>query len=191
MQKKWKFFNNGDGWWLKITTPEQLEEYIEATNHKYGDAMMEVVDYRMKGQTSHSTNQITNYLDLLSRNSGKNLIEVCGNLVTSVYKTYIKILSEEGFVNINAVGGCNGVPWEEKIVEYRSNLTFPCYSKNDIRVLTWETEEQKTGKIRPNNYNYHWYAYIGDVQLKDGDKVKWDTKEEAMAFAEKFVEQGI
>ena len=39
----WKFFHNGDGWWLKIETKEQLAAYIDETmGPRFGESMMRV-----------------------------------------------------------------------------------------------------------------------------------------------------
>ena len=62
---------------------------------------------------------------------------------------------------------------------------------DDIRVKTWELEEKKRGIKRPYDYRYHWYAYLGDVQLKNGDVEKWDTRNEAYEFARSLVERKI
>ena len=53
-------------------------------------------------------------------------------------------------------------------------MIFPTFCRSDIRA-----EQFKGGK--------HWYAYIGDMQVRNGDIMKWDTEEEARRAAEKLV----
>lgn len=53
-------------------------------------------------------------------------------------------------------------------------MIFPAFGRSDIRV-----ERFKGGK--------HWYAYIGDMQVRNGDTMKWDTEEEARRAAKELV----
>ena len=67
---------------------------------------------------------------------------------------------------------------DEKDKEYavvkREKLVFPKFDKNDIRIEKFP-------------YGAHYYAYVGDVQVKDGTTLKWNTYEEARRQAEKYV----
>ncbi len=56
----------------------------------------------------------------------------------------------------------------------RKSLVFPNFKKSDIR-------------IRKYDYGSHYYAFVGDMQVRDGDKLKWNTYEEAYLNAEKLV----
>jgi hypothetical protein len=51
---------------------------------------------------------------------------------------------------------------------------WPNWQADDIRTEQW-TE------------GYHWYAYVGDVQVKEGDTVKWASEEEARAAAFRYI----
>jgi hypothetical protein len=187
VDKKWKFIHNGDGWWLRIESLEQLQKYLEKTDsQKFGNNMLRVAERVANGRTEkddHGCYPMADAIETLWKNSGKTLLETTGNLMASCHNTYVNRITEDGFVNINIVGGCNSFDWDVKAVEYRDELIFPCYTEKDIKIKTWELNEKKNGVKRPSGYKYHWYAYLGDVQLKDGDKEKWDTREEAEAFA--------
>ena len=56
----------------------------------------------------------------------------------------------------------------------RKQLVFPHFRREDIR-------------IKQFNGGRHWYAYVGDMQIRDGDQLKWNTKEAAQAAAEAMV----
>ena len=185
---KWKFINNGNGWWLRIETVEQLIEYVEKTSGRFGNSMMNVMSACSNGKEQHYTNQLDSYLELLYRNSEKSLIDTAQSLMFKCAETYFDILSEEGFVNINKVGGCNGGLYPNSLVVYKDKLIFPDYQDKDLKIKTWEIEDKKSGNFR-SGYKYHYYAYVGDVQIKDGDKVKWNTYEEAYDFAKRFIGQ--
>lgn len=34
----------------------------------------------------------------------------------------------------------------------------------------------------------HWYAYIGDMQVRNGEELKWNTQEAARSAAEAIVD---
>lgn len=184
---KWKFINNGNGWWLRIENIEQLIQYVQLTSGRYANSMSRVSSACSQKKYQHYTNQLDSYLELLYMNSGQSLIDTTQKLMFNVSKTYFDLLSEKGFVNINPVGGCNNDNYTNSIIIYKDKLVFPDYKKKDLKIKTWEMEDLKTGNFK-SGYKYHYYAYIGDVQIKDGDKIKWDTYEEAYEYAKKFID---
>jgi hypothetical protein len=184
-KQKWKFFYNGYTWWLRIETVEQLMQYCELTDEgRFGGAMMTVAHHRMgdiKGHYDGKYDGIAGDLDALNSILKEDLLTTTGRLRLACHETYLKNFMSKGFVNINRLGGCNCCDWEMKIVVQKDELIFPVYSRKDVKIKTWEMTEAKYGAYRPN-YNYHWYAYVGDVRLRDGDKEKWDTRAECEAF---------
>lgn len=99
----------------------------------------------------------------------------------------INLLEEYGFLNINCVGGCNSCDWDIVANCYRKELVWPSFTKHDIRIKTFAPKEKSVGVYR-DDYKYHCYAYLGDMQLTDGKKTKWDTYDEAYAFASNLVD---
>lgn len=185
---KWKFVNNGNGWWLRIENVKQLTEYVEKTSGRFGNSMMNVMSNCRSGKDYHNTNQLDFCLEVLYKNSGKSLIETAQKLMFDCAETYFNLLSERGFVNINKFGGCNNSSYPNSVIVYKDKCIFPDYQEKDLKIKTWEMEDKKAGNFR-SGYKYHYYAYVGDVQIKDGDKVKWDTYEEAYEFAKQFIGQ--
>ena len=183
---KWKFINNGNGWWLRIENVEQLSEYVEKTSGRFGNSMMNVMSAYSNGKEQHYTNQLDSYLELLHRNSGKSLFETTQKLMFDCAETYFNLLSEKGFVNINKFGGCNNDLYLNCVTVYKDKCVFPDYQEKDLKIKTWEMEDKRAGNFR-SGYKYHYYAYVGDVQIKDGEKVKWNTYEEAYDFAKQFI----
>jgi hypothetical protein len=126
---------------------------------------------------------LSSALDILNRSSGDSLLVTTGKLVSDAHYTYFRNLQRFGFVNINRLGGCNASQWPAQLVIKKDELIFPMLSRKDVTIKTWEWEEKKRYAYRPG-YKYHWYAYLGDVQLKDGDIDKWDTREAAETFVD-------
>ena len=48
----------------------------------------------------------------------------------------------------------------------RKSLVFPDFKKSDIRIQKYDCGS-------------HYYAFVGDMQVRDGDRLKWNTYEEA------------
>lgn len=185
-KQRWKFFHNGYTWWLRIESLEQLMRYFELTDeNRFGGSMMKVAYNRMDNQNGYDGNAVAECIDVLSQIRQEDLLTATGRFRLEAHQTYLKNFQRAGFVNINRVGGCNCSDWNTCAVTYRDNLVFPSYTKKDVKIKTWEMGEKQVGAFR-SNYQYHWYAYIGDVRITDGDKEKWDSKEEAQAFVDKM-----
>lgn len=87
--------------------------------------------------------------------------------------TELACIKEHGAVYINHVGG------HTSCVEYsqfcrRSEIVFPDFTLSDIRVKKY------SGGV-------HWYAFIGDMQVKNGEAVKWNSAEAAQNAAKAIV----
>ena len=82
----------------------------------------------------------------------------------------LKELREFGAVYFNVAGGHT---FNLKYTQFcrRKELIFPSFSEADIRIKKF------------SQGGSHWYAYIGDVQLKNGEKQKWNSYEAAKEFA--------
>lgn len=83
-------------------------------------------------------------------------------------------IKRDGAVYINRVGGST---FSVDYTQFcrRKELIFPDFKKEDIRVRRFEG-------------GCHWYAYIGDMQVRNGTELKWNTKEAAQRAAERIVE---
>ena len=81
----------------------------------------------------------------------------------------IKDIYRNGKTYINQVGGSTFY------LEYtqfcrRNELVFPNFTEDDI-------------KIRQFDGGRHYYAYLGDMQLRDGENLKWNSYEQAYNVA--------
>lgn len=82
-------------------------------------------------------------------------------------------LKKDKAVYFNAQGGMISNP-EVSAFFHNSSLVFPDWSERDIRVKQFEG-----GK--------HYYAYIGTIQVRDGDTLKWDTSQQAWEAAKRLL----
>lgn len=179
--KKYKFFHNGEAWWLRIEDFDTLLRWCKDSNSMWVDAFNDVIDVELNKR--HSSNPLGATLASYARIHELTLLEAADDLIEAASNVKLDLLEENGFLNINPCGGCNSINWPMLQVEYRENLVFPHYSEKDIRIKTFKPLDYKA------SYDYHYYAYIGNIQVYDGDIMKWDTKAEAYAAAKKFIEK--
>lgn len=185
--ERWRFINNGDGWWLRISSFDELLAYCMKTDNRFANAFGRLLKGSADELPETYDGSLSSAIAVLARVNRKSLVETTGNLLIGVHDTYFKYLERDGFLNINCVGGCNSCDWDIVANCYRKELVWPSFTKNDIRIKTFAPEEKSVGVYR-DDYKYHYYAYLGDMQLTDGEKTKWDTYDEAYAFASNLVD---
>lgn len=130
---------NNQGWWLKISSADELCAYYE-----------EIVPTRY-GKV------FENYL------YGKEWNWAHPSFKNTEHSKYLG----EAEIYINPVGGYHGYSGDKEYAFVRrKNIIFPDFKKEHIRVKSFPGGD-------------HFYAYIGDMQVRDGDVLKWDTYEDA------------
>ena len=86
----------------------------------------------------------------------------------------LKVLNETGAIYVNRKGGFHGNYKVYDNFVHRTTLDFPRFYSKDIRIKRFED-------------GTHWYAYVGDMQVRDGDILKWNSYDEAYNQAKKYV----
>lgn len=185
------FVYDGNGWYLKLTNAEQITDYHKKTAaKKYESAIslyfkmvqqkktpyeyLEAMDgmERIKMMMSTDFKYIQCAVALAEKQEG-TFLDGLRMLLMETGMNELETIREYGAVYINPAGGhTHGIEYTQFC--RRKELIFPCYTVDDIRI-----EQFKGGQ--------HWYAYVGDMQVRDGDSLKWDTKPEARAAAERIV----
>ena len=180
MDKKWQFVHAvEDGWWLRLANDNDVIDYIKATNNRYDTALCKAIYNPIKKMSLEERIEA-------SINGDKNYkLLQAGMIMAQKYNTTLyggfehlqiefgmvlhKDIKENGETFVNCVGGKTYSLKYDQFV-WRKELVFPNYTVNDIRI-----EKFRCGS--------HFYAYIGDTQLRDRDKLKWNTYQEAYDFA--------
>lgn len=106
---------------------------------------------------------------IMARKSNTTLYGAFESLQVEFGMALHRDVMENGETFINPVGGKTFSLEYDQFV-WRRHLAFPNYSVNDIRIKQFEGGS-------------HFYAYLGDTQLRDGEKLKWSTYGEAYDFA--------
>lgn len=184
MSEKWQFVHDvRGGWWLRLTSDEDIVRYIKATNDRYDGAMCKAVhspiesmslEERIKAQINGDRNYILLQAGtIMAQKCNATLYGAFEKLQTEFGMALHRDVAENGETFVNPVGGKTFSLKYDQFV-WRSHLAFPDYSKKDIRIKRFDG-------------GAHFYAYLGDTQLRDGEKLKWDTYSEAYDFASAVV----
>lgn len=183
--KKWQFVHDvRGGWWLRLTSDEDIIRYIKATNDRYDGALCKAVHEPIEKMSLEDRikAQLSGDKDYMFLQAGMVMAQKCN---TTLYGGFERLqtefgmalhrdIEENGETFVNRVGGKTFSLNYDQFV-WRENLVFPNYTVADIRIKQFDG-----GK--------HYYAYVGDIQLRNGDKLKWDTHNEAYDFAIAIVE---
>lgn len=141
-------------WWLKITDSKQLLKYYEHTASKWEDAV--------DGDRS----ALAFAIRLHAEANNESLMESAIAIREAAMKSQLDDLHRNGVIYLNRKGGfCENIVGYTQWVS-RKNMIFPDYTFEDIRV-----KQFKGGT--------HWYAYIGDMQVRNGKEIKWDNYDDA------------
>lgn len=168
------------GWWLKISTIQELIEYEQQTNTRWYEAFNSLVNSKEFTKTGkeHASN-LAFAIGMHCQNNNLTLLEGVSKMASTVFTTQFEYILKGFSIYINPKGGWHPIHSSEKpYTEYcrKPNLTFPAFKESDIRI------KQFPGGT-------HWYAYIGNIQLTNGDIVKWDKYQDAYEYAKTMVEK--
>lgn len=184
------FIYDGKSWWLKLTDTEQIIDYHRQTSGRYEGAISLYMKIKQEGKSLYDfmdglphkerielmESRDYKYLHcalIKAEKSGGTLFDGFRGLNMETGMAELETVKRYGAVFINPAGGhTHGI----KTVQFcrRKQMIFPTFCRSDIRA-----EQFKGGK--------HWYAYIGDMQVRNGDIMKWNTEEEARRAAEELV----
>ena len=186
------FDEDSKAWWLKITDPETLMEYIKQTKGKLMSGAFELYWDLYKeanaGKTrTKSMRQILEEMPMERRfklmteeQKDFNLMlgaiiqaEKYGGTILDGFRLlnmefgfkYLQDLRSDGHTYINKAGGSTFFARYTQFCR-RDRLIFPDFDERDIRVTQFKGGE-------------HWYAYIGNVEVKNGDTLRFDSKDNA------------
>lgn len=188
-------FTNG-GWWLKIDSVEKLIDYHKQTSSKFNGAWELFSQlYEEAGDVNKIMDVVASYppekrfklmltrefkyvqaaiMEAESMGGTANIFDGFRALNMEIGAKELRDIREYGATYINCVGGSTfGLDYTQFC--RRKNLVFPSFQKSDIRVKRFKGGE-------------HYYAYVGDMQVRDGDTLKWNSYQEAYDRAMEVVE---
>lgn len=178
--KQWLFVHAlSGGWWLKLTSDEDIIRYIKATNDRYDSALCKAVhepiesmslEDRIKAQLNGDRNYMfLQAATVMAQKHNTTLYSGFEHMQTEFGMALHRDISENGQTFVNCAGGKTFSLDYDQFV-WRDDLVFPNYTMADIQIKRFEGGQ-------------HYYVYVGDTQLRMGDRLKWNTYNEAYDFA--------
>lgn len=173
------FVYKNDGWWLKIDSQAKLLDYHDQTHSKWGDLFSDIINSKEfgDGRGGHASS-LAYFTGMYGANRHMSPLRAVLDLRDTVVNDQLSALKEHGEIYINSKGGYH---FKQKEGEYsqfviKDSLIFPEFKEDQIRVSRFPGGS-------------HFYAYIGDMQLRDGSKTKWNTYKAAYEYALSFISE--
>lgn len=184
-QKEFTFIFINGGWWLKISTLMELADYISETDSRWENAINNLLNSKeFTRYGDEHAGALATSIGFFGVNNGINGLDAAMLFKEQIINDQINEIKSGNTLVINKIGGYWALTPEEisgdkkKYKQWcrKKELIFPNFSKKEL-------------KIKKFPLGNHWYAYLGDVQLRDNDKVKWNTYEEAYEYAQQFIKE--
>lgn len=167
------------GWWLKIDTIEKLADYHEKVGaNKFEEAFRLYLQEEkpenmpLEERIKRANDRNLKYLQaaiMEAEKIGGSILDGFRCLNLEIGMSQMRHIREHGAVYINRGGG------HTFSIEYtqfcrRKEPVFPDFKEKDIRIVKYP-------------YGSHWYAYIGDMQVRNREDMKWNTYDAAKQAA--------
>ena len=169
-------FKNGC-WWLKIDTTAKLFDYFEKVDSKWAEGFWSLInskEFNKFGQ--RHADELAIAMGMYGSNRNMTNFDAAMNFRHDVLINMYTAVIEHGEIYVGSRGGYHFKTPNDSYEQFcrRKEFVFPDFKENDIRVKQFPM-------------GTHWYAYVGSVELRDGDRVKWDTRDEAYNFAKRYI----
>ena len=165
------------GWWLKLSNINEVADYFET---KFTDMMEDgfhsLHTSKEFGHGMEHANAVAWVLGLMSQNLGIPATEVATRISTITLSNMIDAVFENKSVFVNRCGGYH-IGGEYSDWMHKPTCKFPEFDKKQIHVTQFPG-------------GTHYYARIDGIEVRDGDKIKWDTYEEAYEYAMTLIKKG-
>lgn len=168
----YRFVFNGKNWFLKISSLDVLNDYMEMVwDIRREDLLGGIKSLKEK---KHPASDMIDACSVLASAKGTDVWHEFMDLKERQFRTMSNMIIAGHTLYVNGNGGyCSSLKWPAGIYE-SDELRWPVLSEEDIRIRKWP------GGV-------HYYAYIGPVQVQDGDRLKWNSESDARAAAMSYV----
>lgn len=177
------------GWWLKIDSMEKLADYHEKTGggrfdealsmyfnngHPY-EILKKLSDEERIEKMQDKDFKILLGAIMQARKNELSILDGFRSLNIEIGLGQIRTMEKYGAIYINRVGGYTfGLNYNQFC--RRKELVYPDFKESDIRIKQFQGGE-------------HYYAYVGDMQVRDGENFKWNSHKEAYDKALEVIEK--
>ena len=176
------FEDNSNGWWLKIDTLDKLADYMIKTESMYSNCLSEYLCYKAdcmnpendESQLYANLNNRTKAIIMFAEQRHLTMIDATIQFKMYAFTQMSEAIRESSYILINKAGGYHRGPVSYSQFTNRKTFTWPDFKEKDIKI------SQFPGGT-------HWYVRIGEMELRENDEIKWNTYDEAMAAAKRYI----
>lgn len=168
-------------WWLKIKSLPELYDYLAATQSRYSRAFQNFDQdkFYQPNLMTHGPHireaNLTLAAYLHGLNHNLSIVDAICDIAGTVAQNMTDMLLQNGHLYINQNGGYNACNPEYQDVCFRDTLTWPEFTEQDIHISKFPG-------------GTHYYARIGQVDVKSGDKIKFDDYKSARQAAMAYIQ---
>lgn len=182
----YKFVFKDDGWWLKISSIEELDDYYTNTEENpflktLGNGAVSLAhcpEFYVRNDRSETigkhVNNVGFALGMYASTRQLSIPTATKEFIENYVRDQVDLVTKGYTIYINRKGAYHWTDGTEKNSNWyeSTTLTFPELKEDAIKI-----EKFPLGN--------HYYAYIGKMQVRDGDTLKWNTYQEAYEAAKK------
>ena len=174
------FEEPNNGWWLKIDSIDRLGDYMLKTEKMYTDCFEEYMHYAVNEKNDEEDKariKLSNRLQaiiMFGEQRHLTIIDAIVQFRMCIFSQMCEAIREAGYIVINKAGGYHRGPIKYSQHVHRKTFIWPDFKESDIRISQFPGGQ-------------HYYVRIGDMELHEDDKIKWDTREEAMQMAKRYI----
>jgi len=169
--------DENQGWWLKISTIEELGNYYMKTNQRWGDCLAEYMhhakEYEEDGNYMRFS-QLLQAIVMLGERRRLNIFDAITQFKLMCFSQQCEILRQSEYLVFNQVGGYHRGPVNHSQFVTRKTFTWPDFKEHDIRVTQFPG-------------GAHYYVRIGDMELHEHGNIKWNSYDEAYQVALRYI----
>lgn len=170
------FVFNGNAWFLEIKDLETLNAYLEMAWSIRHDELER--DRERISKKLHPSSDIIGICETFANMRGTGTELEFKALKARQTADMTRMIGDGLTLYVSPRGGycmsLNGI--ENRCTQ--EDLQWPVFSEEDIRIKQWPD-------------GTHWYAYIGPVQVKDGEIQKWGSESDARMAARRYVNSKV
>jgi hypothetical protein len=173
------------GWYLKLTSQEAAIQRFEKVDAKrIAKGVWEFAQSREFGYVTghnnfndHLRSPIAHLAYMKAMTTTRDdytILHIGNDLEQAWIAPRLKYIEKFGAIYVNKNGGWMVMVDDKhyKIVATADSETWPEYTKDDIHVSQW-------------SQGSHWYARVGDQDVSEKGRDKWDSQSDAQAAAER------
>ncbi len=169
--------DDSQGWWLKISTIDELGNYYMKTNQRWADCLAEYMhyaeDYKKDGNYTRFSSLLQAVV-LFGARRKLTIMDAITQFKLMCFSQQCEVLRQSEYLVFNKVGGYHRGPVKHSQFVIRKTFTWPDFKESDIRITQFPG-------------GAHYYVRIGDMELHEDENIKWNTYDEAYAVAKRYI----